>query len=59
MQGKDVLMADYIYRYTCKGCGAIREVVTLRGLTDAQNRHVRQSYCPSCELKKIVKGDDR
>ena len=52
-------MADSIYRYTCKGCGAIREVVTLRELTDAQKRHVRQSYCPSCELKKIVKGEGK
>lgn len=52
-------MTDSIYRYTCKGCGEIREVVTRMGLTDAQKRHVRQSYCPSCELKRIMKGGSK
>lgn len=52
-------MADSIYRYTCKGCGAIREVVTLRGLTEDQKRHIRQSDCPSFQLKGIVKGDEK
>jgi len=50
-------MPDTIYRYTCKGCGAIREVVTLLGLTDAQKRHVRKGFCPICELKRIMKGE--
>jgi len=50
-------MPDSIYRYTCKGCGAIREVVTLLGLTDAQKRHVRKGFCPICELKRIMKGE--
>ena len=57
LEKKDVLMADYIYRYTCKGCGAIREVVTLRELTKDQKRHVRNGFCPSCELKRIMKGE--
>ena len=52
-------MPDSIYRYTCKGCGAIREVVTLRGLTDAQKRHIRKESCPVCKLKGIVKGDEK
>jgi hypothetical protein len=52
-------MQDYIYRYQCKICKAIREVRTLRELTAAQKRHIRKSDCPVCELKKIVKGDDR
>ena len=52
-------MADFVYRYTCKGCGAIREVKTLRELTKDQKRHVRHGFCPSCELKKIVKGDEK
>lgn len=49
-------MADFVYRYTCKGCGAIREVVTLKELTKDQKRHIRQSDCPVCQLKKIMKG---
>jgi DNA-directed RNA polymerase subunit RPC12/RpoP len=49
-------MADFVYRYTCKGCGAIREVRTLRDLTADQKRHLRQSDCPACQLKGIVKG---
>jgi len=52
-------MNDFVYRYTCKGCGAIREVATLRKQTDAQKRQVRQRYCPICELKKIMKGDEK
>jgi predicted Fe-S protein YdhL (DUF1289 family) len=49
-------MADFVYRYTCKGCGAIREVVTLRKLTADQKRHIRKELCPVCKLKEIMKG---
>ena len=49
-------MPDSIYRYTCKGCGAIREVVTLRKLTADQKRHIKRELCPVCKLKEIVKG---
>ena len=50
-------MHDFVYRYTCKGCGAVREVRTLHELTADQKRHVRQGFCPSCELKRIMKGE--
>jgi|BioPla2DNA2_1021312.scaffolds.fasta_scaffold182160_1 hypothetical protein len=29
-------MADFVYRYTCRKCGAIREVRTLKELTKDQ-----------------------
>ena len=50
-------MNDFVYRYTCRKCGAVREVRTLRELTADQKRHIRQSDCPVCQLKGIVKGD--
>ena len=49
-------MPDSIYRYTCKGRGAVREVRTLHELTAGQKRHILQSDCPFCQLKGIVKG---
>lgn len=50
-------MHEFVYRYTCKGCGAIREVRTLRELAAYQKRYMRQKDCPSCELKGIMKGE--
>ena len=50
-------MHEFIYRYTCKGCGAIREVITLRELTPDQKRHLRKESCPVCRLKGIMKGE--
>ena len=52
-------MPDSIYRYTCRKCGAVREVRTLKELTKDQKRHIRQSDCPVCQLKEIVKGDGK
>ena len=52
-------MADFVYRYTCKGCGAIREVVTLMELTADQKRHLRKESCAVCRLKGIMKGDGK
>ncbi len=52
-------MPDSIYRYTCKGCGAIREVVTLRELTADQKRNLRKESCAVCQLKEIMKGANK
>jgi hypothetical protein len=50
-------MTDYTYRYTCRGCGAVREVRTLRELTATQKRHLRKESCAVCRLKGIMKGE--
>lgn len=52
-------MHDFVYRYTCKGCGAIREVRTLRELTKDQKRHIRKESCAVCQLKEIMKGANK
>lgn len=52
-------MADFVYRYTCKGCGAVREVRTLRELTKDQKRHLRKESCAVCQLKEIMKGGEK
>jgi DNA-directed RNA polymerase subunit RPC12/RpoP len=52
-------MNDFVYRYTCRKCGAVREVRTLRELTADQKRHIRQSDCPVCQLKGIMKGANK
>ena len=52
-------MHDFVYRYTCKGCGAIREVRTLRELTTDQKRHLRKESCAVCQLKGIMKGGEK
>jgi DNA-directed RNA polymerase subunit RPC12/RpoP len=51
-------MTDSIYRYTCRKCGAVREVRTLKELTKDQKRHIRQSDCPACQLKELMKGGE-
>ncbi|MFA7462254.1 MAG: hypothetical protein WCY59_03810 [Anaerovoracaceae bacterium] len=52
-------MTDYTYRYTCRGCGAVREVRTLRELTATQKRHIREKCCPGCELRRLMHPDDK
>ena len=52
-------MHDFVYRYTCKGCGAIREVRTLRELTKDQKRNLRKESCAVCQLKEIMKGGEK
>ena len=47
-------MHDFVYRYTCKGCGAILEAVTLRGrgLTDAQKKACQKGILSDLRAKE-------
>lgn len=56
---RDRSMNDFVYRYTCRKCGAVREVRTLRGLTADQKWHIRQSDCPVCQLKGIEEASEQ